>query len=673
MLIFNRPILWLAIFPAIFFLLSLPIFSQSYQCEEELFPRKDKATRLYGYVNAIGEYRVPPTFLKAKPFVGKTAIVQQGNRFGIINCDGILVVPAEYDEIASFSNGKGWVKKNGLFGLMNEQGRLLIQPSYEEVKEMNAFSGTATWVKKAGIWGLISKENGRMLLNPRYEDVSAISDSAAIGRLNSIQDLVYSGDGRIIIQGMRSVRKISPGLFVYESTARRFGVFNSLAFTILRPEFSSVGLNWQFLQTRQEGKSGLRTLRGIPILEEKFDTISEFTDGFAFIRWADSAQIINSRGKKILPPERYGKISLLRDGFALVEKEGKTGFWLAGKKAWHTQPQYALAEVSADRTWIRIKRNDGLYVIQNAQDQPVSQIAWENINLGDPATFIRVERAGKKHLISVQNQNPAKAYDEISSLGQGYFACREGDKTSLISGLFTQILPSEFTSIQKFSTSAGTCFLAKKAGSALLYSEKGKPLHQGNFEEIKPAPGKKYLAASGGKWGIAKSDGSWLAENRFDSVQVVFRLLDEVRFPVVFYRKGKSVLMDEQGKEISELAACRWYDASEGMLFRQQNALFQLVDAQGKVQGDLTFDDYKPFSEGNALVKSKGMWGFVNHSGRMVIPAKFEEALSFQGGLAYAKEKGLWGVLKKNGAWLVKPSGIGVAIEADGKRRLVLP
>jgi hypothetical protein len=477
----------------------------------------------------------------------------------------------------------------------------------------------------------------------------------------------------VIIQGMRSVRKISPGLFAYESSARKFGVFNSLAFTMLRPEFSSVVLNWQFLQTKSTSGSGLRTLRGIPVLEEKYDTISAFQDGFASIRWADSAQIINSRGKFNLPSGKYGKITLLKDGFALVQKEGKTGFWLAEKKVWHTEPRYEQAEVSADRTWVSIRQADGTFVIQPSRNEPVSKVTWDKLQTEDPATAIRAEKSGKVFLISVSKQAPVKAYNEVRPLGQGFFACRDGADFSLISGLSDQILPSEYSSIQKYSTSAGTCFAAKKAGNVLLYSDKGKPMHQGVFDEIIPAPAKKYIAASGGKWGIAKSDGAWIAENRYDSVKVIFRLLDEARFPVVFYRKGKSVLVDEQGREVTDLALCAWFDGGEGKIFRKLNSGLALLDVQGKVQGDFIFEDFRPFSEGNALVKSNGRWGFVNHSGKLVVPARFEDALSFQGGIAYAKENGLWGVLKKNGSWLVKPSGIGVATEADGKRRLILP
>ncbi|HRH35891.1 MAG TPA: WG repeat-containing protein, partial [Catalimonadaceae bacterium] len=181
---------WLAIV-GLSLCFSFPSVSQTFDCEEELFSKKDKKTRLFGYVNMLGEYRVPPTFLKAMPFSGKYAVVQQGKKFGVINCEGILVVPADYDEIASFINGKGWMKTNNLWGLVDFKGKILIQPTYEEVQEINTFNGTVTWVKKGGLWGLISRETGRMLVAPSYEAISTLSDSAGIGRKNGLQDLGY--------------------------------------------------------------------------------------------------------------------------------------------------------------------------------------------------------------------------------------------------------------------------------------------------------------------------------------------------------------------------------------------------------------------------------------------------------------------------------------------------
>lgn len=663
----------------IFLLTSLilltPIFvnAQGYGCEEELFPRKDKSTRLYGYVNALSEYRVPPSFLRAKPFIGKYAIVQQGKQFGVINCDGVLVIPAEYEEITSFFDGKGWVKKNGLYGLISEQGRMLIQPMYEGIKEMNIYSGSATWVKKAGLWGLISRETGRMLLNPIYDDVSPISDSAAIGRGASSQDLIYTGDGRVIIKGMRSVSKVAAGLFVYESTDRKYGTFNSLAFIIQRPEYESIKLNNNYLQTRRNGKSGLRTLRNGIILDEVFDSISPARGGFFSVQRGDSNQIFDSRGKRNLPPGKYGLAHVLNPEFALVSQGGKTGFWSPVKRKWIMPLEEMKARVASGNDWLSISRPGKGKALQDAADAPLSSAEWDSLNTSDPASFVRAYKGSKVFLISSRNPLPGKGYEEILPLGGGYFACREGDRFGLIKGLTELLIPIEYASIRKLITGNGILFLASKDGRSFLLSESGKVVHKGDFEQIMPASSKLFTAAAGGKWGISRSDGSWLIENRFDSLQVIFRLADECRFPIAFYRRGKAVLINEAGKEITEALPCRWLDGGEGALFCKKDGSFQLFDATGKQQGDLMLQDFRPFEEGNAMVKSNGLWGFINHSGRMVIQAKYQELLPFKNGIAYARENNLWGVLRKNGSWLVKPSGISVVTDADGKRKLLLP
>lgn len=651
----------------------LPIQAQDYDCEEELFSKKDKATRLFGYVNALGEFRVPPLFLRAKPFIGKTAIVQQGNSFGVINCEGILIVPAEYQEISSFFGGKGWVKKNGLFGLISDQGRMLIQPVYEEVKEMNPYSGSVTWVKKAGQWGLLSRETGRQILTPRYDDVSVISDSAAIGRSGGLQDLVYTGDGRIIIQGMRSVKKLSSGLFLYESSSRTYGVFNSLAYICIRPEFESIRLNQNYMQTRKAGKSGLRNLRGTEILPMKYDSISPVTGGFIALRWADSAQIRDAAGKWNLPPGKYSNISLLNAGFALVSREAKTGFWAPDKKKWIRSPENIRPEVALSGDWLRISGTGKGFQFCEARDGNCSSTMWDSLNLQDPVHAIRASLSGRQYLISASAPAPGKPFDLIIPLGSDFFACRDAGKFSLIKAPDQTILPSEYTSIERKTTNAGTVFLVRKDQWAHLYSEKGKLIYQGNFNELIPASGKLQVVQLDGKWGIARADGSWLAENRFDSVRVLFRNADECRFPLACYRKGKAVLLDEAGKEISDAASCVWFEAGEGRLFKKEKGRFFLYDSRGKQLGDAELDDFQLFSDGMAAVKSSGNWGFLNAAGRMHIPPRFQEVLPFQAGIAYAKENGLWGVLRKNGTWLVKPSGTGVVLDADGKRRLVLP
>jgi hypothetical protein len=124
---------------------------------------------------------------------------------------------------------------------------------------------------------------------------------------------------------------------------------------------------------------------------------------------------------------------------------------------------------------------------------------------------------------------------------------------------------------------------------------------------------------------------------------------------------------------LSDLEKFEWIYLSEGLWAQNSKEGYKLFNSIGLRQGELTFEKIDQFNEGSAPAKQNGKWGFINPFGRFNIPNQFEQVIAFKSGIAYAKQNGKWGVLKKNGSWLVKPIGIEVAIEENGKRRLVMP
>ncbi len=652
---------------------TFPSFSQSYDCEEELFSKKDKQTRLFGYVNAIGEYRIPPAFLKAMPFVGRNAIVQQGKRFGVINCEGILVVPAEYEEIASFSNGKGWVKKGGLWGLTDLKGRLLIAPLYEEVKEINVFSGTVTWVKKQGLWGLISKENGRMIINPQYEDVSGISDSAGITRKNNTHDLVYYGDGRIIISGMKQIRKISRNLFAYQSADKKWGAFNSLAFILIRPEWDDVKLNGYWVQVEKAGKSGIRNLKGAEVTPVKFHLIQEMKGGYAAVKEGDSWQILNMAATPNLPGDGYDFAHVVSSEIAVVSKGKTFGIWNPSAKIWVQSPAYSMIRLSLDGKWLELKTKDGLVAGFDCTSGKSSAPLWDSLSISDPFDQIRGFSKGKVSITSVPSFAQSRFYEKVELIGSGFAAVTEGGKSGVVRLGNESILPLEFDQIKSFRISSGWVFSGQKDGLQKIYGEKGQPLSKAGYQEIRPCRNQIFIAETEGKWGLVNEAGNWILEPKFDSVVTGVFLKDESDFPLVAYRKGKGALVNGSGSQLTDPMDGVWYYAGEGAWVLNKKNECRLFSNAGKTMGELVFEQFLIFKEGTMPVKSGGKWGYMNHSGRLVIPAKFEEALPTVNGLSYVKENNLWGILRKNGSWLVKPVGTAIETDSDGKRRLVFP
>jgi hypothetical protein len=658
----------------LFFIGHLPFgFSQfSFDCEEELFSKKDKKSRLFGYVNAIGEYRIPPVFLAAKPFVGRNAIVQQGKLFGVINCEGVLVVPAEYEEIASFSNGKGWVKKGGLWGLVDVKGRLLIAPLYEEVKEVNTQSGTVSWVKKKGNWGLVSKENGRFLVETQYEDVSNLSDSAGIGRKNGIQDLVYYGDGRIIISNMKQVFRLGKNLMGYQHQEGKFGAFNSLAYILIRPHYEEIALNDGLVQVKKEGLYGLKSSRGSDILECQFEFISPIKDGFLATRKNNKWALYNSSGLKVGPEGEYDAAQVLPSGLAWFGLDSETGVYDLKAKKWLIETGKKSIRLSASGLWLEVNENANVRLLW-FQNRSLWKVEFDSLSIQDSGPVYRAYQNGKVCLTQFPKLEAGKWFDKIISTESGYFISCQQNKMGILNKDAKEVLVPEFDHLKASSGNNVTLFAGKKEGKKGLWNEAGKNLLPSAFLEIIPGIQKVHLARNEKGWGLVGEDGKVNFEARYDSILFLKREKDLADFPVLAFKKGKVKLLNQKCEELSEGEKTNWIYLGENAWKKGKTGEWQLFNNLGILQGNLNFEDIRDFSEGNAPAQKDDKWGFVDLFGKLVIPAKFEEVLPFQSGIAYARENGKWGVLKKNGAWLVKPIGTGVSTDGAGKRKLILP
>jgi len=653
--------------------LGIGLMAQSFDCEEELFPKKDKKTRLFGYVNAIGEYRVPPKFLTAKPFVGRNAIVQEGKMFGIINCEGVLVLPADYTEISSFSNGKGWVKSNGLWGLADAKGRLLIKPIYEEIKEINTFSGTATWVKKAGHWGLMNKENGRFIVNLQYEDISNISDSAGIARKLGMQDLVYYGDGRVIISEMKRVNRLTQNLFVYQNKEGKFGAFNSLAFIIIRPDWDTIKLSIPLVMVKKENKYGLKTLKGKEVLEPKYDKISNFTDGYCAARKDNLWYIYSTSGAIASPPNEILFSKIGKGAKAIIYTKDLCGLWDLKQRKWILEGKKQSIIFSLSQNWVSIFDSGKFKILDLSKGVPVEQI-YDSLSSQDSDQMVRAYKNNKVTITSYPSFSEGTYFESaIPTKLEKYFLAGDEQNYGLISANNKLIIDVKYQKITILSGKNENYIVPESNKKQSLFDESGKIILNPEFSKIYPGVKQTTIYVKESKWGIVKNTGEILIEPKFDSITTPKKEFDLVDFPVIGWKKGKVQLIDEKGVSITEPEKVDWISLGEGAWAKKTKDGYSLFNNSGNAQGSLLFEQIEAFQEGSAPVKLGGNWGFINLYGKLNIPNQFEQVLSYKSGLAYAKQNGKWGVLKKNGAWLIKPIGIGVELDEDGKRKLVIP
>lgn len=657
--------------PLVFLATAFDAYAQNYDCEEELFSKKDKPTRLFGYVNAIGEYRIPPVFLRALPFVGKNAIVQQGKLFGVINCEGRLVVPADYEQITGFTSGKGWAKKGGLWGLIDSKGKLLIQPLYEEVKEVNPVSGTVSWVKKSGLWGLISKENGRFVVPVKYEDVSNLSDSAGIGRLNGRADLIYYGDGRVIIQNIREMRKLQGQLFAYQSEDRKWGAFNSLAYMLIRPRWDTLFLNSPLVQVQIGGNNALLSLRGAEILSPEFQMITPFAGGYAAVMKNGLAGVVNPAGKFEADGLVYEKAMVNGlEGTAVLVKNGKAGLWSFRARKWLFPIEYQF--IVHSYKWLLLTQNKKTKAFDLSRNQS-SQIEWDSVKIMTREGAGIGFKEGKVWWCRFgMDEGMVGPYERLIPLSSGFSIPGQGNRNGVLDPSGKLIVPIDYERVAL--TRSGQWFRLTNEGKTSISDKIGRILTTPPHEDAFPTyTGRIWLLKTKGKWGIADDKGNWLLEAKFDSIAGQVYKNEEFKPPFIAYRKGKGQLINEKGMPVSDAEIGQWLDLKEGRIALRTEKGFRLFSYDGKPQADNLFDEITSFSEGNAPAKISGKWGFVNLFGKMVIPAQYEAVMHFENGIGYAQLDGKWGVLRRNGKWLVKPVGQSVAIDVSGKRKLVMP
>lgn len=661
----------IAVFIGLYFFIGHSVFAQPFDCEEELFSKKDKQTRLFGYVNMLGEYRIPPTFLKALPYSGKYAVVQQGKKFGVINCEGVLVVPADYDEIASFINGKGWMKMNGKWGLVDGKGRVLIQPQYEDVQEVNTFSGTVTWVKKNDMWGLINRENGRMLVNPQFETYSSISDSAGIGRRAGLQDLVYYGDGRIIIGGMRQVKKVGAKLFIYQHENRQFGVFNSLAFITVRPNWDTIFLNQSFFQVKKDGLFGLLNVRGTEIFPVEYSQISQGQGAFFGLVKDKQFTVLDVNGKKHSPEGQFSSGSIFGSNWVHLQKGESGGIWNLKNQKWELPFQNQIIRISKSTNWVEVRRNGESKVWY--PDLGLGNEIFDSLQLED-RDLIRVFKGGKVGLISKNSQPPSEWFDKMEKSENGRFLIDVNGKWGIVNSNGVKLVSPEFENITVLKGNGfPLAYKVKKTGKTGLLDESGKWALLADYDDIRTTVIGARLVKLNGRWGLLDQKEKWIIEAKLDSFQVLKSNGDLADFPILAWKKGKGQLLSDKGEELSEPSKNEWkYLEADLWAMKDENG-WHLYNKQGRAQGNIAFEEILLFSEGNAPVKQGGKWGFVNAFGRLVIPAHFEAIMPYQNGIAFARLGGKWGVLKKNGSWLVKPIGLGVYLDENGKRKLQIP
>lgn len=184
-------------------------------------------TKLYGFVNRLGEVKIEPSFTFARDFVDGLAAVMRDGKWEFIDESGSTVVSVpDAQNVRAAHRGVFWFQQTDSkkWGLRDLTGKTLLEPTYDVVlpfsEGLSAVNLGAEWMfpgfPDGGRWGFVDT-TGQVVIPVQYDSVQPFSEGLAYVSLDSINKMIDpSGNAALQIEG-RFFGGFSDGLLVVHS------------------------------------------------------------------------------------------------------------------------------------------------------------------------------------------------------------------------------------------------------------------------------------------------------------------------------------------------------------------------------------------------------------------------------------------------------------------------
>lgn len=193
---------------------------------QNLSPKKDKATKKYGFVNKADEWVIQPIYEDADKFKDGIAHMYMNKKTGLISETGVILFEPKFDDIEKFKDNIAIVKDNKKYGFIDNTGKVLSEPIFDEIEKFTT-DGIAI-IKNNKKSGLI-KNNGTVLLDPKFDDIESFSGDVANVKNGNLWGLIDK-TGKVIFDAefIAKLEFNSKGLSVAtkkgESGLGKFGI-----------------------------------------------------------------------------------------------------------------------------------------------------------------------------------------------------------------------------------------------------------------------------------------------------------------------------------------------------------------------------------------------------------------------------------------------------------------
>lgn len=371
---------------------------------QNLKPKKDKATKKYGYVNQSDEWVVEPTYDDADKVKNGYGVIYKDKKRGLIDETGKVIVEPRFDDIDKFKDGFAQVELNDKKGLILPDGKTLFEPQFDKIDK---FSDGVAEVKTGDKYGLISTD-GKVLFEPQFDRLTSFDKEGVADVETSDKWGLINREGKMLFEPQFSERlHFMPNGLAIARKGMQKGLVKkdgTIAFKIEAEALSfeqgifviGVSDEWRLYSENLKPISGIYSemagLYGFGANK------SYIRDNRVAVRKGDKWGFISADGDEVIKP-KFDRISFdgFRAGFCAVLVGDKWGY-IRNDGSWFKEPEFesadsfvglgsvAAANVVKDGKKFRLK-NDGTLEDLTPAPAPVAAPAKTETVAAAPQTL----------------------------------------------------------------------------------------------------------------------------------------------------------------------------------------------------------------------------------------------------------------------------------------------
>lgn len=136
----------------------------------KIFNPKARSSK-WGFIDEKANFVINPEFDELKKFVDGFANAKSNGKWGVIDKNGNWIISPLYDEIGEFSEaGMAQVKIKNKIGLISQDGKEIVPVQITKIGSYH-YSSIGLWVKINNKWGFLDTNEGKWIIEPKYEDL----------------------------------------------------------------------------------------------------------------------------------------------------------------------------------------------------------------------------------------------------------------------------------------------------------------------------------------------------------------------------------------------------------------------------------------------------------------------------------------------------------------------